>query len=166
MTIIDRILVILTFAAAIGAGLVAGVFYAFSTFVMKALLRIQPSAGLAAMQSINVVVLSPWFLGVFMGTALVCIAVAIGAFARWDRIDGAYATGGALLYCIGTLGVTLARNVPLNVELAKVSGEETDAAQRWIAYVERWTKWNHIRTAAAIAAMAALMLVLRRGASS
>lgn len=38
---------ILETAAAIGAGLTAGIFYAFSTFVMAALGRIPPEQGIA-----------------------------------------------------------------------------------------------------------------------
>jgi uncharacterized membrane protein len=49
---------LLTFVAALGSGLVAGIFFAFSNFVMKALARVSPAQGIAAMQSINVVVLN------------------------------------------------------------------------------------------------------------
>ena len=44
---------LLTFIAALGSGLVAGIFFAFSNFVMKALARVPPAQGVAAMQSIN-----------------------------------------------------------------------------------------------------------------
>jgi uncharacterized membrane protein len=60
---------VLTLTSAVGAGLVAGIFFAFSSFVMKALDRLPPAQGIAAMQSINVAVLNPWFLGAFLGTA-------------------------------------------------------------------------------------------------
>ena len=46
----------------------AGVFFAFSTFVMQALARLQPAQGTEAMQAINRTVLNPWFPGVFLGT--------------------------------------------------------------------------------------------------
>lgn len=46
----------MTITAALGCGLIAGVFFAFSTFVMKGLARIPTEAGVAAMQSINVTV--------------------------------------------------------------------------------------------------------------
>ena len=55
-------------ATAIGAALVAGIFYAFSTFVMQALGRLAPREGIAAMQSINVVVINPLFFLAFFGT--------------------------------------------------------------------------------------------------
>ena len=54
----------------LGAGTIGGVFFGFSTFVMKALAQLSEAQGIAAMQRINVVVLNPLFLGVFVGTAV------------------------------------------------------------------------------------------------
>jgi uncharacterized membrane protein len=68
---------VLTFAAAIGAGLVAGIFFAFSSFVMRALARIAPPQGIAAMQSINVAVINPVFMAAFLGTGALCAALAV-----------------------------------------------------------------------------------------
>jgi uncharacterized membrane protein len=65
----DGFLFGLTLFAALGCGLVAGVFFAFSTFVMKALARLPAPQGIAAMQSINVIVINPWFMTAFLGTA-------------------------------------------------------------------------------------------------
>ncbi|TBR24737.1 MAG: hypothetical protein EPO10_25145, partial [Reyranella sp.] len=59
-----------TFAAAVGSGLVAGIFYAFSSFVMGALGRLPPGHGIEAMQAINVVVINRSFMLAFFGTAL------------------------------------------------------------------------------------------------
>ena len=58
-------------AALLGTALIGGVFFAFSSFVMKALARVPSPEGIAAMQSINVTVLNASFLGAFMGTAVV-----------------------------------------------------------------------------------------------
>src|SRR5688500_15391947 len=140
-------LLTLTFAAAIGSGLIAGVFFAFSTFVMKALARRPAAEAIPAMQSINIVVINPMFLGVFLGTAVIS---RIGAFIRWQS---SYAVLGAICYVIGTFGVTIVCNVPLNNALAKVEPSAPDAAGRWSQYVRRWTMWNHVRTLAATAAM-------------
>jgi uncharacterized membrane protein len=74
---LDDLLFLLILVCAIGSGLIAGVFFAFSSFVMKALDRIPAAQGIAAMQSINVVVLNPLFLGVFLGAAAGCILLAI-----------------------------------------------------------------------------------------
>ena len=79
---------LLTFFCALGCGLIAGFFFAFSVSVMKALGKIPPAQGIAAMQSINVVVINPVFLGVFMGTAVACLVVLVGSLVRW-RLPGA-----------------------------------------------------------------------------
>src|SRR5262245_4297739 len=76
---------ILTFVTALGCGLVAGIFFAFSNFVMKALARVPPAQGVATMQSINVVVLNRWFFVVFLGTAFCCFALAVISLVRWQR---------------------------------------------------------------------------------
>ena len=60
---LDDVFSALTLCAALGCGLMAGVFFAFSAFIMKALTRLPPRDGIAAMQSMNVAVLNPWFLG-------------------------------------------------------------------------------------------------------
>jgi hypothetical protein len=54
----------LVFVAAVGSGIVAGIFFAFSSFVMAALERIPPVQGIAAMNSINVTVINPSFMSV------------------------------------------------------------------------------------------------------
>ena len=72
----------LTLTAAVGCGLVAGVFFAFSSFVMKALARLQPAQGVAAMQAINLAAINPAFMLALFGTALACIAIAGVALAH------------------------------------------------------------------------------------
>jgi uncharacterized membrane protein len=123
-----------TLATALGCGLVAGVFFAFSSFVMPALKRLPPAHGIAAMQSINKLAVTPAFM-----TAL---------FA------------GSALYLVGAIGVTIARNVPLNDRLATLHPQGPDAAGRWDEYVTKWTAWNHVRASAALTAAATLTIVL------
>jgi uncharacterized membrane protein len=96
MITFDQFLVAAAFASAIGCGLIAGVFFAFSTFVMQALRRLPGAEGMPAMQSINVVVLNPIFLGVFLGTAVTCLLTGVGAIMRWDRPIAAYLVIGAI----------------------------------------------------------------------
>jgi uncharacterized membrane protein len=66
---IDQLLSALTFISALSCGLAAGIFYAFSALVMKALARIPAPQGIAAMQSVNLSVINPWFLTAFFGPA-------------------------------------------------------------------------------------------------
>jgi len=130
---------LLTFVAALGSGLVAGIFFAFSNFVMRALARIPPAQGIAAMQSINVVVLNRWFFAVFFGTAVCCLALAISSFVRWQKPGAGYLLVGSLLYLIGTILVTIACNVPLNDALAAVDPLSADAGRVWTNYLKNWT---------------------------
>lgn len=157
---IDRLLFALTLFAALGSGLMAGVFFAFSAFVMKALTRLPPSQGIAAMQSINVAVLNPLFLGIFLGTAVVCVALAVSSLLLWHRPGAVYMLAGSVLYLIGTMLVTVVFNVPRNDALAAVAPTSTDGARLWASYVASWTARNHVRTAAALAAAASLIVAL------
>src|SRR5215468_4288685 len=143
---------ILTFVAALGCGLVAGIFFAFSNFVTKALARVPPAQGAAAMQSINVVVLNKWFLVVFFGTAVCCLALAITSLVLWQKAGAGYLLVGSLLYLIGTILVTIVCNVPLNDALAAIDPSSAEAGRVWTNYLQRWTAWNHVRTGAALAA--------------
>lgn len=65
----------LVFVTAIGSGIVAGIFFAFSSFVMAGLGRIPPVQGIAAMNSINVTVINPSFMSAFLGTGILCLVV-------------------------------------------------------------------------------------------
>src|SRR5918996_3411092 len=100
MPIIDGLLYTLTLISALGCGLVAGIFYAFSTFVMKALARVPAASGIAAMQSINIVVINAWFMAVFFGTAVACILV-VFSLLSWNVPESVYQLTGSLLYLIG-----------------------------------------------------------------
>lgn len=146
--------------AALGAGLTAGVFFAFSTFVMPALARLPPHEGIAAMQSINIVVLNRWFLGVFVGTGCLSIVLAVAALVRWSSPGSAFLFVGAVLYCAGTIAVTRAGNIPLNDALAAVSAEGVEGAALWARYLQEWMTWNHVRCLAALAASASFILAL------
>jgi uncharacterized membrane protein len=162
MGMTERFHFMLILFAALGSGLVAGVFFAFSTFVMKALARLPAAQGIAAMQSINVVVLNPWFLGVFMGTALLCSLALLDALLHWPEPGGMFVIVGSALYLLGSLGVTMACNVPRNESLRTLSPTGTEAARDWTTYVRDWTTWNHVRTIASFAAAAAFSIALGR----
>jgi uncharacterized membrane protein len=139
----------IVFVAAIGSGIVAGIFFAFSSFVMAALARIPPAQGAAAMNSINVTVINPGFMSVFMGTALLCLIIGVRALFTWNQGGAKLIFAASLVYLMGTFGVTLIFNVPLNHRLASM----TDPAQAiafWPNYLAAWSIWNHIRTAAAV----------------
>jgi uncharacterized membrane protein len=151
---------IMNLSAALGCGLIAGVFWAFSNFVMPALARLPAPQGMAAMQSINVVVLNQSFLGVLLGTALLCAVVALDSLSEWSEPSAWLRFAGCLLYLIGTLLVTRVCHVPRNVGLALRSADSAEAARLWSNYVAGWSAWNHVRAAAALGAAVLLTLAL------
>jgi uncharacterized membrane protein len=149
-----------TLATALGCGLVAGVFFAFSSFVMPALKRLTPERGIAAMQSINVLAVTPVFMTALFGTALACLGLAAWAvISSGGRTTALVLVGGAL-YLVGTIGVTIACNVPLNNRLATLHPQGANAPGFGDEYLTRWPAWNHVRTLAALAAAAALTIAL------
>ncbi len=149
-----------TLAAALGCGLVAGVFFAFSSFVMAALGRLPAPEGIAAMQSINILAVTPVFMATLFGTGVACLGLAVGAFFAWDGPSTGLVLAGCALYLLGTIGVTIVCNVPLNDRLAKLHPGGGEATGYWNEYVARWTAWNHARTVSALAAAAILTVAL------
>jgi uncharacterized membrane protein len=148
----------LAILTALGCGLIAGVFFAFSTFVMKALEQLPPAQGISAMQRINVTVINPLFMAAFLGTAAACVLLAVSSLSRWREPGARYVLAGSVLYLAGTMLVTMACNVPRNNALAAVDPASLDAARLWAEYVRGWTAWNHVRGVAAL--LAAAMLVI------
>jgi uncharacterized membrane protein len=130
--------------------------FAFSAFVMTALARLPPAQGIAAMQSINVAVINPWFMTPFFGTAAACVFLAVSSLFMWNKPGAASLLLGSLLYLVGTILVTIVFNVPRNDALAAVDPASADGASLWASFVSSWTNWNHMRTAAALAAAASL----------
>lgn len=150
----------LPFLVCIGAGLVGGVFFAFSAFVMKALAQLPEAQGIAAMQRINAVVLNPSFLGVFVGTAVLAAICVLAGFFPWGATRSNWLLGAGLSYLVGSFGVTAAFNVPRNERLARLEAESAEAAAYWPVYVREWLLWNHVRTAASlVCAMCAVVAV-------
>jgi uncharacterized membrane protein len=155
---IHESILVLTFLSMLGCGLMAGFFFAFSNCVMKALSRLPPAQGIAAMQTINVVVLNPLFFVVFLGTAAACVLLGVSTLLMWDGPHALYRLIASGLYLVGTLMVTMAFNVPRNNALASVQADSSDGAKRWEQFLPGWTAWNHVRAAAALLA-AALFIV-------
>ena len=152
----DDLLVGLTLVTALGCGLTAGALYAFSSFVMPALARLPAAQGIAAMQSINVMAPTAPFMTAFLGAAAGCVVVAVWALVDWDGSFGPWLLAGSALYLVGLIGVTGRYNIPRNNALAAADPADPGSEALWRRYVTEWTRWNHVRTLAGIAAAAAL----------
>lgn len=128
----------------VGAGLVTGVLFAFSNFVMLALADLPNDKGMFAMQRVNEKIINPVFLVLFLGTPILCFLIAIRSTLQLDAPGSTLLLMGALAYLIGPFGITVLFNVPLNNQLAKA--EPFAADEVWPVYQKRWQSWNHMRT--------------------
>ena len=155
------LLYIATLIAALGCGLIAGVFFAFSSFVMPALKRLTSPEGIAAMQSINRLAVTPVFMTVLFGTAAACLALVSWAVVSGGDRSAVPVLAGSALYLVGAVGVTIGRNVPLNERLAKLHPQDARAGGFWDEYLAKWTAWNHVRTVASLAAATALTVAIQ-----
>jgi uncharacterized membrane protein len=158
---IDGFLFVLTLVTAVACGLVAGFFFAFSTCVMKALARLPAAQGVAAMQSINVVVINPLVMAALFGTVLACGALVIASVVEWGEPYAVYMVVGGLVYLVGAIVLMGAYHVPRNNALATLDPHGADAASHWDRYVRTWTAWNHVRTVSPLASAAILTIALR-----
>lgn len=131
--------------------LIAGVFLAFSDFIMKSLNRMEESAAIEAMQSINLWV----YRSLFMIGLYTMVPVSLAGILLWFLADGpaSFAIGGAL-YLIGVIIVSGLGNIPLNHKLAVLKADERDSKLFWVVYVQKWSAYNHLRVlGAALAAL-------------
>jgi len=137
-------MIIITVCAITGAGVVTGLLFAFSNFVMQALAKLPNEQGLCAMQEINEKIINPIFVTFFLGTPLLCVIIGANAFMNLDSTPSITSLCGVVLYLVGPFGITMLCNVPLNNRLAKA--DLTDADTVWTDYQVRWQRWNHLRT--------------------
>ena len=151
----------LTIVLVVATGLMAGVFFAFSTFVMPGLRRLSDEDGLRAMQGINKAApASPLFVFLLVGTAVLGVGLAVWALTDLDEPAAPYLLAGAVLY-LATLVITGVYHVPRNDALGLVDPTSPGAAGAWRSYYGGWVLWNHVRTLAPLASTVAYVLALR-----
>ncbi|MEH2627157.1 putative membrane protein [Bradyrhizobium sp. AZCC 1719] len=151
---LQMLITALLWFCALGCGLLAGLYFAFSTFIMAALGRIGQASGIAAMNAINVTIVQSLFMPIFLGTTAASAALAVTALLRWSEPGAMAMLAGGMLYVLGMFVVTMVFNVPLNNALAAADPASHEAASLWARYLTDWTRWNHVRTVASTAACA------------
>ena len=146
----------LILVAGIGAGLTAGVFLAFSGFVMTGLGRAPAAVGVRSMQEINRAAPSPVFMLTLFGTAMLVVGLAVAAInGRGPGWGLVVAGAAAYLVCVG---LTIGYHVPRNEALAVLDPAAPDTEKAWRTYLSDWTRLNHLRTVSAAAGCVLLLL--------
>jgi uncharacterized membrane protein len=148
-------------AAAIGSGLVGGVLFAFSSFVMPALRRVPPAHGISAMQSINRQAPTFAFMALIGGTAVLSAGVGLLAALQRDEPGAGWVGAGTVSYLVA-LAITGGFHIPRNDRLAGFDATTPEASQYWSTYLTEWTAGNHVRTAFCIIAAASFTMALHQ----
>lgn len=141
-------------AAMVGSGLVAGLCFAFASFLMRSFDRLGAAQAIRTMQSLNAEILRSTAMAVWFGTAVVGVVAGCLAEPR------ALALGAAGLYVVGAVLITGLRNVPLNEALDHVDPDGVEAEDAWRTYRIRWGRWNALRTVICALACAGFAVAL------
>lgn len=154
------LIIIIIVASISGAGLVTGLLFAFSNFVMKALADLPSDNGMFAMQRINETIINPVFLVLFLGTPILCSVIAFNSGLNINEPGSMFLLVGAIAYLVGPFGITVLFNVPLNNLLAHA--DVSDSGEIWPMYQKKWQRWNHIRTYIGVASVVFMAMGLGR----
>jgi uncharacterized membrane protein len=155
----QTLITVLLWFCALGCALLGGLYFAFSAFIMTALREVG-AAGVAAMNSINRVILRSWFMPFFFGTTLGSAGLVVVGAMDIHEPRALYLVAGGVLYVLGMFVVTMLFNVPLNNALLHVTQESRTGMAIWGDYLRRWTLWNHVRTVSCAGAAALFIVAL------
>ena len=143
------IVTILLWVTALSSGVMAGVYFTFSTFIMRAFGTLEAPLAVAAMNAINIVILRSLFMPLFFGSSVISVLLVVAAVMNWGESGAGMALLAGLLYFLGMFVCTVLFNVPLNNALGALA-PSTDDFQLWTHYLKTWTNWNHLRTISSV----------------
>lgn len=151
---------LLYFSLAVTTGIMAGVYFTFSCLVMQSLNQLPASQAIAAMNSVNQVILRSLFMPIFwlsgLLAALILVLPLLGFLLPYPWLSST----ASLVYLLGMLVVTASKNVPLNHQLQAYKTQFDSAQTAWQHYYQHWLRWNHVRTISSLVASSLSMLIL------
>ncbi len=146
------------FTAVLLTGLSAGFFYAWAVSVIPGARRVGDMAYLEAMQAINRAILNPAFFLIFFGSLA---ALAVSAVQQQQSgLTFWLALAAAITYLLGTFGVTVFGNVPLNDALDALSLHELTPDKITSTRSHYEIRWNRLHMARTLFAVLSFILAL------
>lgn len=147
--------------AVILTGLSAGLFYAWTVSVIPGTRKVVDLTYLESMQSINRAILNPAFYLIFMGSPLLLALSTVLQFNAGSKFWLLLAA--TIVYLLGTFGVTVFGNVPLNdaldvLDLASLGEGELKGFRK--SYEGRWNRLHWLRTAFSVLAFIISLLAV------
>ncbi|MEM9466004.1 MAG: anthrone oxygenase family protein [Actinomycetota bacterium] len=154
--------------AAIASGLSAGLFYGWRVSVIPGTAQTSAAAYVETMQRVNVAIINPAFLVVFMGVPVLVGLAAVVQFADDDTTAGTLLAVAVVVYLTTTVATTATRNIPLNdaldaFDLTGASPEDVEAERA--RYERPWNRWHDVRTVSSVVAFVLVVVaaVVRGG---
>ena len=147
---------ILLFASCLLVGLSAGFFYAWSVSVIPGTRKVVDSTYLETMQKINRAILNPGFFIIFFISLLALVVDTILHFE--SKLTFQLLLTSTIIYGLGTIGVTMMGNVPLNNQLDVLNLEKLSSVQLHEFRMHYELKWNRLHTIRTMAAVLAFTL--------
>lgn len=149
----DSLMTLFISVAAISAGLMAGVYFAFSGFIMQSFDQLGARLATDAMNAINKVILRSWFMPLFFGSTLMFAVLSVISLLNVELAGRWLLFAAGLIYVAGMFFCTLFFNVPLNNRLEKVRHDDNAKSDTWTLYLKHWTRWNHVRCVCSLVAL-------------
>jgi uncharacterized membrane protein len=144
---------------ATATALMAGLFYAWSCSVMLGFARLSDKEFISAMQSTNRAIQNPVFFVPFFGAP---ILLPISTFLHYGEPSRFWLLLAAtVIYLLGTFGITVFGNVPMNNMLDRFnleSASEEETARQRANFERRWNNLNTIRAASSTLALIFLVI--------
>ena len=138
--------------------LMAGLFYAWSCSVMLGFARLPDREFVAAMQATNRAIQNPIFFAAFFGAP---IFLPISTFLHYGQSPRFwFLLAATVIYLIGTFGVTIFGNVPLNNTLDRFDLQSASEAEFATQRDNFERRWNNLNTTRTVSATLALILVV------
>lgn len=141
----SSIVSVLLWAAALSSGLMAGVYLAFSGFIMRAFNCLSAAQAISAMNVINTSIVRSVFMPLFFGSTVISVCLVVLAIIYWGEKGAGLMFVAGVVYFIGMFMCTVLCNVPLNNFLATLNVDTDNLQQAWSQYLTTWTSWNHLR---------------------
>lgn len=151
--------------AAVSTGVNGGVFFAWSAGIMPGLRELPAAQGILAMQAFNDSVVTPPYMLLLYGTAVLCVVLVVRAAMTWRGASAPWVLAAAIGYLLAAVVVTGAVHIPLTEALDSLDPSRAGAPARWDDLFTRWHWWNHVRTLTSIAAAVAFAVALRPAGS-
>ena len=149
------------FLALLTMALSSGLFYAWSVSVIPGTLQVSHRSYLETMQRINQKILNIGFYSIFFG-ALITLILSSYLYYQVEATKLFwYILLATLCYGIGTFGITMVGNIPLNnsLDLLDLSTMDTqELATVRTNYEKKWNFFHRIRSIAAVFAFLLLLL--------